>query len=250
MLKSYIGGKNWIFSDEIYFKLSGTKVNSKFNPELGIFIMQISDIIPNKELYGLFWDSPTFKYTDCLYHFHVYDNIPADYIISTSSGNTVEAMARAVKFYNLEKNKHIKAILLVPELSAYKISKSAIINNPYIHYVVLKNSTLDSIRVFAEELNGKLSKQYKVISSDGNLKTAAYSQIGLALKNLGIFDENSCYVQTVSGGVGPAGVIESAFKLNENPEILLVQPHNGKSAPIVDALKLYTIGKEPFSIFQ
>ncbi len=176
------------------------------------------------------------------------DNI--DYIISTSSGNTVEGMARAIKNYNTERSKNIKAILLVPELSFYKVSRSAINNNPYVKFVVLKHSSLDSTRIFAEKLVKHLTLTSKVVYANPDIKTAAYSQIGLILKESGLMNDDICYIQTVSGGVGPVGFIESAYKLKTNPEILIIQPIGGKSTPLIDALDFHSNGKDPYSIFK
>ncbi|MFX1257430.1 MAG: hypothetical protein ACFFAN_06210 [Promethearchaeota archaeon] len=248
--ESYIGGDKWKFSDRIYLKLTGKKVKSKYNPKIFVFIKQLQGILPKKKVIGLFWSTPTFKEIDCHYLFHVYDKSKVDYVISTSSANTVESMARTIKKYNQESHKNIKAILLVPELSSYKVAKSAIDDNPYINYIVLKNSTLDSIREFAVKLEEKISKNYSVVSANADLKTAAYAQMGFVLNNFNLMNENTCFVQTVSGGVGPVGIIESAYQLNVTPEILVIQPVNGKSTPIIDALNEHSCGKDPLSIFE
>ena len=62
-----------------------------------------------------------------------------------------------------------------------------------------------------------------------------------------LMNEDTCFVQTVSGGVGPTGFIEAAYKLNVRPELLVVQPINGKSTPTVDALKEHSNGGDPVS---
>ncbi|MFX1280653.1 MAG: hypothetical protein ACFFA3_14855 [Promethearchaeota archaeon] len=248
--KKIFGGDHWKFSDTIYFKLKGKSVKSDYNPTFPIMVKEIPNLLINKKMFGIFWDTPTFKDTDCTYLFHVHDLSHIDYVISTSSGNTVEAMARAIKTYNEKRNKNVKAILLVPELSAYKVSQSAIENNKYIKYVIMKNYTLDETRDFAKKLFVYLSNSFKVIHADSDMKTAAYTQLGVILKNYNLMNDNVCYVQTVSGGVGSTGLIESAIKYKENPEVLLVQPSNGNSAPIIDALNAHSNGKDPFSIFK
>lgn len=246
----YVGGNKWKFSDEIYFKLTKKRVRSSYNPIIFVSIEKISDLIPNKNVYGLFWSTPTFKDVDCNYLLHLNDKDDFDYIISTSSGNTVEGMARTIKKYNSERGKNIRAILLVPELSSYKVSRSAIISNPYVKFIVLKHSTLDSTRIFADKLNNHLAHTSKVVYANADIKTAAYSQIGLILKENNLLNDDICYVQTVSGGVGPAGFIESAYKLKANPEILITQPTGGKSTPLIDALNSHSNGKDPYSIFK
>ena len=250
LINNYIGGDNWEFSDNVYHKLTGKTVKSNYQPKLSIKVIEIPNILPKKNVFGLFWGTPTFKDTDCNYLFHVHNNDNIDYVISPSSGNTVEGMARAIRNYNHEMNKDVRAILLVPDLSAYKVSRSVIENNPYVKYVVLKNSTLDNTRTFAKNLIDHLSSNYKVIHATPHVKTAAYAQIGLALKKNMALSDDVCYAQTVSGGVGPAGLIESAYELNLNPEILIVQPLNKKSAPIVDALNAHSRGNNPLSIFD
>ncbi len=250
VINSYIGGDKWKFSDKIYAKLTNKKVSSNYNPTISVVIKKLPGILPNKELFGFFWSTPTFKDADSSYLLHTIDNEEIDYIVSTSSGNTVEGMARTIKNYNQESNKNIIAILLVPELSAYKVSKSVIEDNSYVKYVVLKNSTLDSTRDFAKKLINRLLNKYKVICAKADLKTAAYSQIGLVLNDNNLLNEDTCFVQTVSGGVGPAGLIEAAYQLKANHEILVIQPWNGKSAPIIDALNNHSKGGDPLSIFD
>ncbi len=250
LINGYIGGDKWKFSDKIYAKLTNKKVNSNYNPVISVFIKKLPGILPNKELFGFFWSTPTFKDTDSNYLLHTIDNEEIDYIVSTSSGNTVEGMARTIKNYNQASNKNIIAILLVPEISAHKVSKNVIEDNPYVKYVVLKNSTLDSTRDLAKKLIKRLSNKYKVICAKADLKTAAYSQIGLVLNDNNLLNEDTCFVQTVSGGVGPAGLIESSYQLKTNPEILVIQPSNGKSAPIVDALNNHSKGGDPLLIFD
>ena len=250
IFKSYIGGKNWKFSDNIYHKLTGKKIQSNYFPIISITVRRFPELIPNKNLFGLFWSTPTFKDTDCQYLLHVYDQNEFDYIISTSSGNTVESMARTIKKYNDESKKKIKAILLVPEISSFKVSKSAIENNPYVKYIILRNSSLDSIRIFSTKLKKKLSESYKVVSADANLKTAAYSQIGFGLDDMNLLNNDTCYVQTVSGGVGPIGFMEYTSLMNITPEILVVQPFSNISMPIVDALDEHIIGNNPLDVFK
>ncbi|MFW9989021.1 MAG: hypothetical protein ACFFC3_10220 [Candidatus Odinarchaeota archaeon] len=248
--ESYVGGYKWRSSDKIYYKLTGRKINSKYFPIIPISVSYLPDLIPNKKLLGLFWSTPTFKDTDCQYLFHVYDEYDVDFVISTSSGNTVESMANVIKRYNQESNKKIKAILLVPEISSYKVSKNAIENNPYVYYIVLKNSTLDSIREFANKLKEKLLERFNVILADANLKTAAYSQVGFVLDQMNLLNDEVCFVQTVSGGVCPAGVIEYASFYNINPEFLVIQPFDSKTTPIIDALHEHSLGHDPFEIFK
>ncbi len=248
--ESYVGGYKWRSSDKIYYKLTGRKINSKYFPTISVSVSYLPDLIPNKNLFGLFWSTPTFKDTDCQYLFHVYDEYDIDFVISTSSGNTVESMANVIKRYNQESKKKIKAILLVPEISSFKVSKNAIENNPYVYYIVLKNSTLDSIREFANKLKEKLLERFNVILADANLKTAAYSQVGFVLDQMNLLNDDICFVQTVSGGVCPAGVIEYASFYNINPELLVVQPFNSKTTPIIDALNEHSLGHNPFEIFK
>ncbi len=248
-IKNHIGGDNWKFSDKIYYKLTGKRVKSNYLPKISILIKEIPKFLPNKKVFGLFWSTPTFKDTDSNYLFHIHDENDVDYVVSPSSGNTVEGMARTIKKYNKEMNKSIKAILLVPELSAYKISKSAIENNPYVKYVVIKNSSLDDTRELARKLINHLSSKFNVIYANADIKTAAYGQIGLVLSDNNLMNYDTCYVQTVSGGVGPAGLIESAYQLKLNPEILIVQPFNNSSTPLVDALNTHSSGSDPLSIF-
>lgn len=250
IFESYIGGYKWRSSDRIYYKLTGRKINSKYFPTIAISVRYLPDFIPNKNVYGLFWSTPTFKDTDCQYLFHVHDENNVDYVISTSSGNTVESMANNIKKYNQESKKKIKAILLVPKISSFKVSKIAIVNNPYVNYIVLENSTLDSTRDFAVKLKEKMLESFNVVSADEDLKTAAYSQIGFVLDQMNIFNDDLCFVQTVSGGVGPAGVIEYALQYNVNPEILVVQPLSSKSTPIIDALNEHSSGHDPFGVFK
>jgi len=239
-----IGGHNWKFSDEIYFKLTHKQISSEYNPTITSRIIKIKKK-GDKNIFLTCWGAPTFKDIDCNYIFHVYDKDYIEYVVSTSSGNTVEGLARNIKKYNEECNKNIKAILLVPEISAYKVSSHVIKNNPFVKYVVLKNSTLDSIRVVATDLIKKMSDKYNVVCADADLKTAAYSQIGILLNHQNLMNEQTCYVQTVSGGVGPTGFIEAAYKLNVKPEILLTQPKNGNSTPIIDALNVHEKGRDP-----
>ncbi|MFX1366406.1 MAG: hypothetical protein ACFFCE_01870 [Promethearchaeota archaeon] len=248
--ESYIGGYKWRSSDKIYYKLTGRKINSKYFPTIPVSVSYLPDLIPNKNLFGLFWSTPTFKDTDCQYLFHVYDEYDIDIVISTSSGNTVESMANVIKRYNQESKKKIKAILLVPEISSFKVSKNAIENNPYVYYIVLKNSTLDSIREFASKLKEKLLERFNVILADANLKTAAYSQVGFVLDHMNLLNDDVCFVQTVSGGVCPAGVIEYASLYDINPEFLVVQPFDSKTTPIIDALNEHSVGHDPFEIFK
>ena len=245
-----IGGKKWKFSDEIFFKLTRKKVDSNYNPSVKVCIKEFPEIVPDKKIFFFMWGAPTFKDLDCNYLVHVYDKSKIDYIISTSSGNTVEGLARVIKKYNQETNKNVQAILLVPELSSYKVARNAIENNPYTRYVVLKNSTLDSIRVVANQLINKLSEKYRIACADTDLKTAAYAQMGLFLDESGLMNDDICFVQTVSGGMGPTGFIEAAYKLNVKPEILIVQPKDGKSTPTIDALEGYSQGKDPFEIIE
>ncbi|MFX1339473.1 MAG: hypothetical protein ACFFDK_12745 [Promethearchaeota archaeon] len=249
-LKSFIGGYEWKFSDVIYLKLTGKRVVSNYFPVIPIHLKDISEFFSKKRVYGIFWSTPTFKDTDSNYFFHIYDKKKIDFIISTSSGNTVESMARAIYQYNQLMAKNINAILIVPEISSYKVARSAIDGNPYVKFVVLKNSTLESIRGFASKLKEKMLENYVVAISDVYLKTAAYSQIGLALNRMNMFENDICYVQTVSGGIGPAGLIEYATQLRLNPEILIVQPSVGNSTPIADALNEYSKGNNPLSIFE
>ncbi|MFX0027686.1 MAG: hypothetical protein ACFE8B_00630 [Candidatus Hermodarchaeota archaeon] len=246
---NYIGGNNWKYSDKVYYKLTGKSVQSHYNPKIPIIVKEIPNLLHHKKVFGIFWNTPTFKDTDCNYLFHLYDTNHVDYVVSTSSGNTVESMARAIKIYNEERNKNLYAILLVPELSAYKVSQSAIENNTHIKYVVLRNSTLDNTREFANKLILYLSHSFKVIHADSDIKTAAYAQIGVILKNNNLMRDDVCYVQTVSGGVGATGLIESAIQFKSNPEVLVAQPCNGKTAPIVDALNAHLSGNDPISIF-
>jgi hypothetical protein len=246
----YIGGENWNFSDKIYTKLTGKEVNSNYNPKISVILKEIHNFIPKKKVFGLFWSSPTFKITDCHYLLHVNDKEDLDFIITTSSGNTVEGMAWAVKNYLQSIEKSFRTVLLVPELSSFKVSKSAIEENDSVIYIVLKNSTLDSIREFAANLNERISRNCNAVCSVAALKTAAYAQMGLLLKENELLSDNTCFVQTVSGGVGPAGFIESAYQLKANPEVLIIQPKDGRSNPIVDALHYHSEGKDPFSIFK
>ena len=106
------------------------------------------------------------------------------------------------------------------------------------------------MRDFTSELKKIMAEKYNLIAADADLKTAAYAQMGFALNEKDLLNEDICFVQTVSGGVGPVGVIESAYKLNKNPELLVVQPLDGKSTPIIDALKEHSNGSDPFSIFN
>ncbi|MHA2281910.1 MAG: hypothetical protein ACXAC5_13790 [Promethearchaeota archaeon] len=248
-IENHIGGNNWDFSDNIFYKLTGKKVESSYFPKISVYLKEIPKLVPNKKVFGLFWSTPTFKDTDSHYLFHIHDKNEVDYVVSPSSGNTAEGIARAVKKYNKEMNKSIKAILLVPEFSAYKISKSVIENNPYIRYVVIKNFTLDDTRDFARKLIDHLSSKFSVISANSDVKTAAYAQIGLILSKYNLMNDDTCYVQTVSGGVGPAGLIESSYQLKSNPQILVVQPFTRNSTPIVDALNTHSSGGDPLSIF-
>ncbi|MBY8990717.1 MAG: hypothetical protein KGD58_08195 [Candidatus Lokiarchaeota archaeon] len=250
IIQSYIGGDNWECSDIIYHKLTGKKIQSNYFPSIPVTVRVLPELISNKNLFCLFWGTPTFKDTDCQYLLHVYDQKKIDYIISTSSGNTVESMARTIKKYNIESKKEINVILLVPEISSFKVSKSAIENNPYVKYIVLKNSSLDSIRIFSVKLKRKLSESYKVVSADEKLKTAAYTQIGFVLDQMNLINSDTCYVQTVSGGVGPIGLIEYSLFAKLNPEILVVQPFSNRSMPIVDALDEHSLGKNPLDLFK
>ena len=98
--KSYIGGYKWRSSDCIYFKLTGNKIKSNYSPKIHVSIINLSNLIPNKDVYGLFWSTPTFKDTDCQYLFHVHDENNVDYVISTSSGNTVTFECSSCFFQN------------------------------------------------------------------------------------------------------------------------------------------------------
>ncbi|MHA2475255.1 MAG: hypothetical protein ACXAES_18695 [Promethearchaeota archaeon] len=245
-IRNYIGGGKWEFSDQVLQKLTGQIVRSNYNPRLPIKIIEIPNLLLNKNVFGLFWDTPTFKDVDCNYLFHIFDDNDIDYIVSPSSGNTVEGMARAIRNYNVQMGRIFRAILLVPELSAYKVSRNVIENNPYVKFVVLKNSTLDETRAFAKNLIDFLSSNYNVIHATPDVKTAAYAQIGFILRENSMLRSNTCYVQTVSGGVGPAGLIEASYKFNLNPEILVVQPLNR----IIDALNAHSRGYNPLSVFD
>lgn len=247
---SYIGGSNWQVSDKIYHKLTGKRIQSNYYPIIPLSVQYSPSFIPNKKLFCLLWGRPTFKDTDSQYLLHVFDEQEIDYIISTSSGNTVESMARSLKEYNNETKKDLKAILLVPEISSFKVSKSVIENNPYVKYIILKNATLDSTRNFSEKLKEVLSKSYEIVLADANLKTAAYSQIGHVLDQINILNNDTCYVQTVSGGVGVTGFIEYALENALNPEILVVQPSSNTSTPILDALNEAAINHDPLSVFE
>jgi len=249
-IRNYIGGGKWEFSDQVLQKLTGQIVRSNYNPRLPIQIIEIPNLLPNKKVFGLFWGTPTFKDADCNYLLHIFDDNDIDYVVSPSSGNTVEGMARALRNYNVKMGKNIRAILLVPELSAYKVSRNVTENNPYVKFVVLKNSTLDRTRVFAKRLIDLLSSNYKVIHANPDVKTAAYAQIGFILRENSLLSNDTCYVQTVSGGVGPAGLIEAAYKFNLNPEILVVQPLNRRTSPIIDALNAHSRGYNPLSVFE
>ncbi len=59
--QKYIGGKKWRFSDNIYFKLTGEKIESSYNPKIPFLVKEIPDFLPNKNVFGLFWCFPTFK---------------------------------------------------------------------------------------------------------------------------------------------------------------------------------------------
>jgi len=249
-IDTYIGKEKWNFSDEIYQKLTGIKVESNFNPEVQLKIVELPGILKCKRLFGIFWSTPTFKDIDCNYLFRVYDNRNIDYVISSSSANTAEGVARVIQSYNKTLKKRAKAILLVPEISSFKMDEKVINKNPYVKYVVLKNSNLDCARKVALELKERIEKKLSVVLAGEDLKTAAYAQIGLALKERDLLNEKSCIVQTVSGGVGPAGIIESAYKLNVKPKLLVVQPLDGNSAPIVDVLNEHSKGRDPITLFN
>ncbi len=248
--KRVIGGKKWSFSDKLYEKLTQTTVSSEYNPVLSSTIFEFPPFIKDKHVFGLTWETPTFKDIDCNYLFHVYDKVPTDIIISTSSGNTVEGGARAIKAYNETRHKNLKAILIVPELSAFKVSQRVIQQNPHVKLVILRNSTLDSIREVALKLKKALSESFHIAMASEDLKTCAYAQMGLVLNDSNLFDEHTCYVQTVSGGVGPAGVLECARELKKKPTIVVVQPENGTPGPIIDALNAHSRGINPASVLQ
>ncbi|MFX1324270.1 MAG: pyridoxal-phosphate dependent enzyme [Promethearchaeota archaeon] len=250
MNNSYIGGTNWQISDKIYYRLTGKRVQSNYYPIIPLSVQYFPNFIPNKKLFCIFWSKPTFKDIDCQYLLHVFDEKEIDYIISTSSGNTVESLARSLKEYNNKTIKDLKAILLVPEISSFKVSNSVIENNPYVKYIILKNATLDNTRNFSEKLKEALSKSYEIVSADSNLKTAAYSQIGYVLDQMGMLNNDTCYVQTVSGGVGVTGFIEYASEIALNPEILVVQPSSNISTPILDALNEAALNHDPLSVFE
>ncbi|MFX1453675.1 MAG: hypothetical protein ACFFCM_22785, partial [Promethearchaeota archaeon] len=129
IINTYIGNEKWKFSDEIYYKLTGNKISSNFNPKISIIIKELPGILSKKKVFGLFWSTPTFKDVESNYLFHIYDNINFDYIISTSSGNTVEGIARVIQNYNKILKKNRKAILLVPDLSSFKVDNRVIKNN-------------------------------------------------------------------------------------------------------------------------
>ena len=245
-----MGGNRWGFSDAIYQRLAQVRVESTFNPTIRAFISGLPPLIPQKKVFALFWDAPTFKDVDCNYLLHVLDQSNPELIISTSSGNTVEGVARTLRSYNVETGKEIQAILLVPQMSAYKVSAQTIDNNPYVKFVVLRNATLDSTREFADLLKTALSETRRVASASEDLKTSAYAQMGLVLDDAGLFRDDACYVQTVSGGVGPAGILEAACEMGRNPELLIVQPANGTAGPIVDALITHEEGGNPFALLE
>ncbi|MFX1238469.1 MAG: hypothetical protein ACFFAS_04295 [Promethearchaeota archaeon] len=245
-----IGGNEWHFSDEIFKKLTGRNISSQYYPEIPVSIRKIPNLLSKKNLYIIHWGRPTFKDLDCNYLLHVHDNDIIDFVVSTSSGNTVEGMARAIQNYNNNRGKEIKAILLVPALSSFKVARSAIHGNDSVKLIVLENSTLDSIRKFASDLVRKLSENNRVVIADADLKTAAYSQMGLLLDKSNLLSEDTCFVQTVSGGVGPTGLIEAARKLNAKPELLLVQTTNGPSSPTIDALEAHSKGEDPIQLLE
>ena len=95
-----------------------------------------------------------------------------------------------------------------------------------------------------------LSDNFNVATASEDLKTAAYAQIALLLNNANLLDENTCYIQTTSGGVGPAGFLEGARLLAHVPEILVVQPENGHPGPLVDALLKHAEGENPFTFLR
>jgi hypothetical protein len=248
--KTYIGKDRWTFSDRIYEKLTKAIVSSDFSPSIEASVICLPEIIPNKKTYGVFWGTPTFKDIDCNYLFHVFDKANLELVISTSSGNTAEGVARAIKSYNQQKGKTVKAILLVPEISSAKVSREAIHGNPYVKYLVLKNSTLDETKEFALKLKTALSRKLRVSMATDDLKTSAYAQIGLVLEDAGLMNSDTCYVQTVSGGVGAAGIIESAYELKREPELMIVQPENGTPGPLVDALNAHLCKVDPFQVLR
>ncbi len=246
----FIGGKEWQFSDDIYYDLTGLSISSQFNPKIPVKIQKIQDLIKDKNLFILRWGTPTFKDIDCNYLLHAHDGENIEYVVSTSSGNTVEGMARALRKYNQENNNaNLKGLLLVPALSSFKVSKSAFYDNPGVKLIELKNSTLDSIRIFATNLVEKLREAHNVVIANADLKTAAYAQMGLYLNKCNLLND-TCFVQTVSGGVGPAGVIEASRKFKTNTEILVVQTTNGPSSPTIDALEEHAHGGDPFELIE
>lgn len=249
-LETFAGGDRWSFSDGIYQRLTGNTVLSGYNPTIRAFVAELDGLIPDKQVFCLFWDAITFKEIDCNYFMHVVDGSSPDLLISTSSGNTVEGLARAIRQYCDSTGNTINAILIVPEISAYKVSATAIQNNPHVKYVVLRNATLDSTRAHANELLAALSETRRVAVASEDLKAAAYAQMGLLLDDAGLFDDDTCYVQAVSGGVGPSGIVEGAIELGRKPGVLVVQPDNEKQSPMVDALAEYAAGRDPVRLLQ
>lgn len=244
------GDKNWRFSDDVLKKLTGKNISSDYSPTLSVSLIEFPNLAEGKKFYVLFWGTPTFKDIESQYLFHVFDHEDYDLIISTSSGNTVEGMARSIKIYNEKMGKNKKVLLLVPELSSYKVSESVIVDNPYVIYVVLKNSTLDSTREYAQIIKNNLNNKIKIITSNSDIKTAAYSQIGLILQGTNLLNSNTCYVQTVSGGVGPTGLMEASKLLDKKPELMIIQPKESISGPVIQALNEDSLGNDPFSIFK
>lgn len=249
-VETYVGGGKWEFSDAIYQRLTCNTVRSNFNPSIRAFIADMGTLIPDKQTFCIYWDAPTFKDIDCNYLLHVVDQCNPNLILSTSSGNTVEGLARIIQRYNDDTGNSVEAILLVPEISAYKVSARTIHDNPHVKYLVLRNATLDSTRAYATKLFAALSETRHVVVASEDLKAAAYAQMGLMLDGVNLFDDEMCYVQTVSGGVGPAGIMEAAHEMGRDPELLVIQPINGTPGPIVDALVEHTAGRDPLLLLH
>lgn len=73
LIQNYIGGDKWWFSDKIYNKLTGIEVQSNYNPKISVYIKEFPNLLSNKNVFGLFWSTPTFKDADSNYLFHLYD---------------------------------------------------------------------------------------------------------------------------------------------------------------------------------
>ncbi|GAB4311164.1 MAG: hypothetical protein Kow0069_11460 [Promethearchaeota archaeon] len=259
------GGPNWHFSDELYREATSEVVESGHAPLLRADVREVPGLVPGKRSFVVLWSTPTFKDVDGHYAFRVLDSrlgglsqggprggVEQTWALVPSSGNTAEGAARAAALYQAQTGARVAALLLVPEVSAYKVASEAVDWNPAAKLVVVRNSSLDELRELAVEVGAALEERagVRAFTAGFDLKAAAHAQVALVLKDAGLLDAEACYVQAVSGGAGPAGFTDGAARLGANPEVLLVQPREEGASPLVEALDVHERGGDPLAFLS